>query len=78
LPWPLLEPSGAVETLAHRMVWSLGVVAIALLLLRRWAWIGALLRQPRRLGLIAIAAAGISVNWGLYIRSVNDGHVVEG
>ncbi|MFE4452371.1 EamA family transporter RarD [Streptomyces sp. NPDC056796] len=75
--WPLLEPSGAVEILAHRMVWSLGVVAVALLALRRWAWIGELIRQPRRLGLIAVAAAVISVNWGLYIWSVNNGHVVE-
>lgn len=75
--WPLLEPSGAVEILAHRMVWSLGVVGIALLVLRRWAWIGELIRQPRRLGLIAVAAAVISVNWGLYIWSVNNGHVVE-
>ncbi|WP_406146709.1 EamA family transporter RarD [Streptomyces sp. NBC_01012] len=75
--WPLLEPTGAVEILAHRMVWSLGVVAVALLFLRRWAWIGELIRQPRRLGLIAIAATVISVNWGLYIWSVNNGHVVE-
>ncbi|MFF4243919.1 EamA family transporter RarD [Streptomyces sp. NPDC001822] len=75
--WPLLEPSGAVEILAHRMVWSLGVVGIALLALRRWAWIGELLRRPRTLGLIAVAATVISVNWGLYIWSVNNGHVVE-
>ncbi|MEV5159330.1 EamA family transporter RarD [Streptomyces sp. NPDC053728] len=75
--WPLLEPSGAVEILAHRMVWSLGVVGIALLFLRRWAWIGELIRQPRRLALIAVAATVISVNWGLYIWSVNNGHVVE-
>ncbi|MFJ8865759.1 EamA family transporter RarD [Streptomyces sp. NPDC102473] len=75
--WPLLEPSGAVEILAHRMVWSLGVVGIALLFLRRWAWIGELIRQPRRVGLITLAATVISVNWGLYIWSVNNGHVVE-
>lgn len=75
--WPLLKPSGAVEILAHRMVWSLGVVGIALLVLRRWAWIGELLRQPRKLGLITVAAAVITVNWGLYIWSVNNGHVVE-
>ncbi|MER7310537.1 MULTISPECIES: EamA family transporter RarD [Streptomyces] len=75
--WPLLEPSGAVEILAHRMVWSLGVVGIALLALRRWSWIRELLGQPRRLGLIAVAATVISVNWGLYIWSVNHGHVVE-
>ncbi|MFD3652563.1 EamA family transporter RarD [Streptomyces sp. NPDC058620] len=75
--WPLMKPSGAVEILAHRMVWSLGVVGIALLLVRRWAWVGELVRQPRKLGLIAIAAAVITVNWGLYIWAVNNGQVVE-
>ncbi|MFC9246672.1 EamA family transporter RarD [Streptomyces sp. NPDC057136] len=75
--WPLMKPSGAVEILAHRMVWSLGVVGIALLLVRRWAWVGELLKQPRKLGLIAIAAAVITVNWGLYIWAVNNGQVVE-
>ncbi|MET7478158.1 EamA family transporter RarD [Streptomyces sp. NPDC005648] len=75
--WPLLKPAGAVEILAHRMVWSLAVVAVALLFVRRWAWAGELLRQPRRLGLVAVAAAVITVNWGVYIWSVNSGHVVE-
>ncbi|WP_431775419.1 EamA family transporter RarD [Streptomyces cucumeris] len=75
--WPLLEPADAVEILAHRMVWSLAAVGLILLALRRWAWIRPLLRQPRRLGLIAIAASVISVNWGLYIWGVNSGHVVE-
>ncbi|MCX5198451.1 EamA family transporter RarD [Streptomyces sp. NBC_00249] len=75
--WPLLKPSGAVEILAHRMVWSLAVVGIALLALRRWSWMGELLRQPRKLALTALAATVISVNWGLYIWSVNNGQVVE-
>ncbi|MFF1645448.1 EamA family transporter RarD [Streptomyces sp. NPDC058240] len=75
--WPLLKPAGAIEILAHRMAWSLGFVAIALLALRRWSWIGELIRQPRKLGLISVAAATITVNWGLYIWSVNNGHVVE-
>jgi chloramphenicol-sensitive protein RarD len=77
LYWPLLEPAGALEILAHRMVWSLVFVAAALLVMRRWAWAGELLRQPRKLGLVAVAAAVITVNWGLYIWSVNSGHVVE-
>jgi chloramphenicol-sensitive protein RarD len=75
--WPLLKPAGAVEILAHRMVWSLVFVGAALLVLRRWAWAGELLRQPRRLGLVAVAATVITLNWGLYIWSVNSGHVVE-
>uniref|UniRef100_A0AAU2JU20 EamA family transporter RarD n=1 Tax=Streptomyces sp. NBC_00049 TaxID=2903617 RepID=A0AAU2JU20_9ACTN len=75
--WPLLKPSGAVEMLAHRMVWSLAVVGVALLALRRWTWMRELARQPRKLGLTALAAMVISVNWGLYIWAVNNGQVVE-
>ena len=75
--WPLLKPAGAAEILAHRMVWSLAFVAVALLAIRRWAWAGELLRQPRKLALVTIAAAFITVNWGVYIWAVNSGHVVE-
>ncbi|MEU5522527.1 EamA family transporter RarD [Streptomyces sp. NPDC047860] len=75
--WPLLKPAGAVEILAHRMVWSLFFVAAALVVVRRWAWLGELVRQPRRLALITVAAAVITVNWGVYIWAVNSGHVVE-
>ncbi|MDT0434036.1 MULTISPECIES: EamA family transporter RarD [Streptomyces] len=75
--WPLLKPAGALEILAHRMVWSLAFVAVALLVVRRWAWAGELLRRPRRLALVAVGAAVITVNWGVYIWSVNSGHVVE-
>jgi chloramphenicol-sensitive protein RarD len=52
-------------------------MAVALVVMRRWAWAGELLRQPRRLALITVAAAVITVNWGVYIWSVNNGHVVE-
>ncbi|GHA14531.1 EamA family transporter RarD [Streptomyces echinoruber] len=75
--WPLLKPAGAVEILAHRMVWSLVLVSAALLVVRRWAWAGELLRRPRRLALVAAAATVITVNWGVYIWAVNSGHVVE-
>lgn len=75
--WPLLQPAGAVEILAHRMTWSLVFVAVALLVVRRWAWAGELIRRPRRLALVAVAACVITVNWGVYIWSVNTGHVVE-
>ncbi|HEY5832594.1 EamA family transporter RarD [Streptomyces sp.] len=75
--WPLLEPAGALEILAHRMVWSLVVVVLILLGLRRRSWISELVRQPRRLALVAVAATVVSVNWGMYIWGVNAGHVVE-
>ncbi|WP_443056680.1 EamA family transporter RarD [Streptomyces sp. MUM 178J] len=75
--WPLLKPSGALEILAHRMVWSLVFVALALLALRRWSWARELIRAPRKLGLLTLAATVITVNWGVYIWAVNSGQVVE-
>ncbi|WP_306321087.1 MULTISPECIES: EamA family transporter RarD [unclassified Streptomyces] len=75
--WPLLKPAGSGEILAHRMVWSLVVVGVALLFVRKWGWAKELIRQPKRLGLVTVAAAVITVNWGVYIWSVNSGHVVE-
>ncbi|MFD6244104.1 EamA family transporter RarD [Streptomyces roseolus] len=77
LYWPLLKPASAGEILAHRMVWSFAFVGLALLALRRWGWMKELLAHPRKLGLLTIAATVITVNWGLYIWSVNNGHVVE-
>ncbi|MEY9940012.1 chloramphenicol-sensitive protein RarD [Streptacidiphilus sp. MAP5-52] len=77
LYWPLLEPAGAGEILANRMVWSLAVALVLLAVRRKWAWIRPLLRQPKRLALIGLAAAFVSVNWGMYIWGVNTGHVVE-
>ncbi|GIH64136.1 protein RarD [Microbispora siamensis] len=75
LYWPLLKPSGAVEILAHRMVWSLVVVVTVLAVRRHWSWIRAMTR--RQLILLALAAVTVSVNWGVYIYAVNAGHVVE-
>ncbi|WP_260867248.1 EamA family transporter RarD [Streptomyces sp. SAJ15] len=77
LYWPLLEPAGAAEILAHRMVWSLIVAVGIVVALRRWSWIPQLLRQPKRLASIALAACVISLNWGTYIWGVNSGYVVE-
>ena len=71
----LLEPAGALEVLAHRVVWSLAFVAVLLCVRRRWSWVRTL--GPRRFGLLALAAATVSVNWGLFIWGVNSGRVVE-
>lgn len=77
LYWPLLEPAGSGEILANRMVWSLIVVGAILATRRHWSWIRPLLRQPRRIALSGLAAAAVSLNWGVYIWGVNSGHVVE-
>lgn len=77
LYWHLLKSTGAAEVLAHRMVWSLPTALLLLVVLRRWSWIRPLLRQPKRLALVALAATAISLNWGLFIWSVSVGRVLE-
>jgi chloramphenicol-sensitive protein RarD len=77
LYWPLLEPAGAIEILAHRIVWSLLVVATVLAVTRSWAWVRPLLADRATLARMALAALLIALNWATYIWGVNNEHVVE-
>lgn len=77
LYFPLLEPAGPLEILAQRMVWSAITMAVLVVALRRTAAVRALLRHRRTLALLALAAATISINWGMFIYGVTSGHVLE-
>lgn len=75
--WPLLEPAGALEILAHRVVWSLLFVALLLRVRPRPGWWRRLRSGRRTLPYLAVAAVIIGVNWYTYIWAVNHSHVVE-
>jgi len=77
LYWPLLEPSGAVEILAHRIFWSMIVMLGVVVALRKRDSLRATVAQRRTRWLLVVAAALITVNWGTYIWGVNNHHVVE-
>ena len=75
LYWPLLEPAAPVEILGHRIAWSLVFVVALLAVGSGFRWIAELSR--RSVALLALAAALVSVNWGVYIYGVNSEQVVE-
>lgn len=77
LYWTLLESAGAVEILAHRIVWSLVVMVALTVGLRRTPQLRHILRTPRLLGILTLAAVVIAFNWGGFIYGVNAGRVVE-
>jgi chloramphenicol-sensitive protein RarD len=77
LYWSLLASAGALETLAHRMIWSLVVVVGVLAWTRRFGSFRAVVRDRRQFLLLTAAAVLISANWGAYIWGVTNGHVVE-
>jgi chloramphenicol-sensitive protein RarD len=75
LYWPLLKPAGPVEILAHRIAWSVVVVAVVLLATSGFRWVRTL--GARRAALLGLAAVLITINWGTFIHGVNSSHVVE-
>jgi chloramphenicol-sensitive protein RarD len=77
LYWPLLEPAGAFEILAHRVLWSCITMFVLLFVLRRTSHLKRVWRDRRVRVLLTVAAAVISVNWATYIWGVNNGRVVE-
>src|SRR5512139_3364641 len=77
LYWPLLEPAGPVEILAHRIVWSLAVVLVILAARRSWGWVRDLAADRRSMTRLVAASVLIAGNWCIYIWGVNNEHVVE-
>jgi chloramphenicol-sensitive protein RarD len=77
LYFPLLEPAGGLEIVAHRVLWSLAFVGILLTVTRRWSQVRALATDGRRLLVLAGAAVLIAANWLVFVYGVNSGHVVE-
>ena len=73
----LLRPSGPMEILAHRILWSCLFMVIVLTVIRRWSHIRALLRRPATIAGITVTAVLIGLNWGTYIWAVNVDRVVE-
>lgn len=65
------------EVLANRMLWSLVFVAALLTALRGTRWPRELLRQRPHLGWFALSAVAVSLNWLIYIWSVNAGRIVD-
>lgn len=71
-----LRPVPALEILAHRVLWSLALLAGLLAARGGWAAFRAPFRRDK-LPLLAVTTALISVNWLVYIWAVQVGRVLE-
>jgi len=68
---------GAFEVVMHRTVWAMLFLLGVLLVLKRWAWLRGLLREPRVLGAFALSALLLSCNWLVYVWAVQNQHVLD-
>ncbi|GAB3593449.1 EamA family transporter RarD [Angustibacter peucedani] len=73
----LLRPAGAIEIVVHRVLWTLVVCAVVLAVTREVGWVRTMVRRPRQLTMLAVAASVLALNWGVYVYGVNTGRVVE-
>ena len=75
--WNFLDGVPVLDILANRIAWAVPILAIVVAARRRWSilWREA---ASRTTVLIAIvAAAMLSINWGIFLWAVSTAHVVE-
>ena len=74
----LLAPASPFEVVAFRILMSLAFCAILLTVTRSWVPFWHLARQPRVLGIMAIAGVLIYINWQVFVIAALGDQVVEG
>jgi chloramphenicol-sensitive protein RarD len=73
----LLRPAGPFEVVAWRVIWALVFCVLIVTVLRAWRPLVAILRQPRLVLMMGLAAVLIYVNWQIFIVATFSGHVIE-
>ncbi len=67
----------ALEVLAHRIVWSVVLLAIFITGLRRWPAVVRCLREGRTLATLALTTILIAANWFVFIYAVATNRVLD-
>ncbi|MBQ0731891.1 MAG: EamA family transporter RarD [Oleispira antarctica] len=67
----------ALEILTQRIIWAVVFLIIISLFSSQLHKTIAVLKQPKQLALLAVSACLLGFNWGLFIWSVNNNHMLE-
>lgn len=65
------------EILAHRIVWSVIILAVLLFALRRWETIRSVLRSRTALLWLGASTVLIAVNWYTFIWAITRNHILD-
>ncbi|HYD83473.1 MAG TPA: EamA family transporter RarD [Opitutus sp.] len=77
LYWKQLSSVNAVEVIAHRHLWSLGFVMLAMLVGGTMSELKAALVSARALAVHTASGVLLTINWLVFIWGVNAGYVLE-
>ena len=65
------------EILANRVCWSVAFLGLLLLLRRQWGWLAKIKDNPKLLLSFVASALMLTLNWVIYIWSVNAGQIID-
>lgn len=72
-----IESVPALEIVAHRIIWSVVFGAFLIGARKQWGDVKAAFSDPKILGVLAVAAIMISLNWLIYVWAVMEERVLE-
>ncbi|RYE85684.1 MAG: EamA family transporter RarD, partial [Myxococcales bacterium] len=75
--WKALGRVPPLEVVAHRVVWSLAVVAVLIVASGKLGEVREALRSRRTLARLVATTLLISANWGLFIWAVQSGRLLQ-
>jgi len=73
-----LQAVSPIDIVAHRVVWSLIVLAVLATVAKAWEQVRAAVRDRRTLAILFLSALLIATNWLLYVYAINSGHILAG
>ena len=73
----IVKAVAPLEILAHRIVWSLVMLAILITVMRRWRPIGHVIRSRKTLLWLTASTVLIAGNWYTYIWAVTRNHMID-
>jgi len=75
--WNLLSGISALQLISHRIVWSCVVLLVLVGRSGEWWPLWTAIRAPRIVGIYAVAAVTIGLNWLIFVWAVGHGHMVQ-
>ena len=73
----LLLPTGPIEVVGWRIIFSLVFCAVLLTVTRAWRALIAIVKQPRLFFTLGLAGLLIVINWQVYVYATLNGQVIE-
>jgi chloramphenicol-sensitive protein RarD len=72
----LLAAVAPFDIVAHRILWSLPLLALLVFVSRSWTRVRQAITAPRTIGMLVATAMLIAGNWLLYVYAVTGGHIL--